>query len=354
MEQHIAYAMRNEQALSSFIYFNSVSDLNDWSFVVIQLIILLGVITALIHAIKQYRAHADTDALLTLLNCFLYGLTIDILSYYTVENFWHGEFSVMLLYNRLPLYIALFYPAFMYHAFMMIKRQGFAKHTEAITTGFIAGFMYLIFDNLGPVLGWWIWDTQDATTLPYVSSVPLTSYHWFFTFTIAFAYVNRFVLTVFKQPKQQLKKIISIFSQPVLTIFLGSLLFVPYNFFAKNMPPYDLLPWQQNLTLAATVHAVLFALAGWLLLVRFKRPNVAQDHLLMVFPFVYLVGHAYLYIAKFDLLFKADQQGLVNGLAMGNLVAVILALIGSSVFVVLTLNTTNHDEPSQPDIATTK
>jgi len=328
---HIAYAMNNEAATQSLIYFNAPSDLLSWSHLAIESIIILGFILAIIHAFKSDNADGSINARLTLLNCFLYGLVMDILSYYTVENFWHGEFSVMFLYNKLPLYIACFYPAFMYHACMIIRRYQFTPMLEAICTGFYAGAAYMIFDNIGPQLGWWIWDINDPTTLPYVSSVPLTSYHWFFTFTIAFALINRFIVNLcegasFSKPNGKL--IGSVLLQPIATIFFGSLCFIPYNLFAKNMPPYDMLPWAQNFELASMVHVITFSLAGWLFLMKWRKPVVKRDELLMVFPFIYLLSHAYMYIAHIQLFFEVDEKGLAsNGFAVGNPFAVIICMI---------------------------
>ena len=342
MQEHIAYAMRNEEARNALVYFNAPSKLLDWSFLAIEWIIFAGVILALLHALKYKRETGSNSALLTLLGCFLYGLSIDILSYYTVENFWHGEFSVMFLYNRLPLYIACFYPAFMYHAYMMIKRLDFPPLLEAASVGFFAGFMYLIFDNLGPMLGWWIWDTADPTTWPYINSVPLTSYHWFFTFTAAFALINRTISWEWLNKQKSKGALIAAHAlQPVGTILLGSLFFIPYNLFSKSAPPYDMLPWAQNLELAALVHVVTFSLAGWLLMLNWRTPKAERDTLLMVFPFLYLAGHAYIYIAKFDLYFTVTPNGLSHGLAVGNLIAVLLALVGSA-FVVLKANPVNE------------
>jgi hypothetical protein len=336
MNEHIAYAMRNEEATQSLIYFNSPGQLLDWSFLAIQGIIFAGVILALLHALRHKKQTGSNGALLTLLGCFLYGLTIDILSYYTVENFWHGEFSVMFLYNKLPLYIACFYPAFMYHAYMTIKRYNFAPLTEAISVGFFAGFMYLIFDNLGPILGWWIWDTSDPTTFPYVNSVPLTSYHWFFTFTVAFTLINRTISWEWLAKGAGTGKMLVAHAlQPIGTILLGSLFFIPYNLFSKSAPPYDMLPWAQNLEMASFVHVVSFSLAGWIFLLNWRKPAAERDTLLMVFPFLYLTGHAYMYIAKFDLFFTVNAEGLSNGLAVGNLFAVMLALVGCSAIVLL-------------------
>ena len=122
MQEHISYAMRNEEATNAFIYFNAPSALQDWTFLAIEGMLVIGIILSIVHAFKHAKRTGTPAAIYTLVAAFLYGLVMDIISYYTVENFWHGEFSVMFLYNRLPLYIALFYPAFMYHAYMTIRR----------------------------------------------------------------------------------------------------------------------------------------------------------------------------------------------------------------------------------------
>jgi hypothetical protein len=57
---------------------------------------------------------------------------------------------------------------------------------------------------------------------------------------------------------------------------------------------------------------------------------MARDRLLMIFPLVYVAGHLYIYIAKFDIYFSVDANGLsADGLAVGNLIAVVVAMAGS-------------------------
>ena len=328
MTDHLSYAMRNSEAVNSLIYFNAPGALKDWSFLAIELIILTGAVLALIHAVRHRKKYGNPAALLTLTGCFTYGLLIDIVSYYTVENFWHGEFSVMFLHNRLPLYIALFYPAFIYHAVMTVRRYEFSPVVEAATVGFYGGLTYLIFDNLGPILGWWIWDTSDPTTLPYLNSVPVTSYHWFFTFTAAFALLSRVVCWDWvARGKRAAVLAAGSVALPVLTCGVGALLFVPYNLFSQN----------GMLELAAVFHSVLFALAGLVFLFHYRRPSTGRDRLLMTFPLIYLVGHLYIYVAKFDLFFSIGPDGLTqDGLAAGNLMAVVIAMIGSSAILIAT------------------
>lgn len=336
MQEHIAYAMRNIEATEALIYFNSPSQLQDWSFLAIELMVISGALLGLLHAWRYFKSTGSPSGLLTWIACVTYGLSIDILSYYTVENFWHGEFSVMFLYNRLPLYIACFYPAFIYHAYMNIRRYEFSPAVEAVSVGFFASFMYLIFDNLGPMMGWWIWDRNDPSTWPYISGVPLTSYHWFFTFTTAFAFINRYIS--WELPKKQASKGKMIswhVSQPVLTILAGTLLFIPYNLFGQGIPPYDSLPWERSMHLAALVHVLGFSLAGWVFFNCWRKPAMARDKLLLAFPFIFLAGHAFMYCIAFERYLMADSKGMINELAVSNLPAVIFALVAISIITVL-------------------
>ena len=322
MNEHIAYAMRNVEATNALIWFNAPSALKDWSFLAMEAIIFIGAICAVLHAIRYGREHGNNSALLTLGGCLTYGLLIDIAAYYTVENFWHGEFSVMFLYNRLPLYIALFYPVVIYHMVMTVRRFDFPPLVEAITVAFYGELTYLIFDNLGPVLGWWIWDTSDPTTFPYLNAVPLTSYHWWFAFTGAFTLASRKICWDWVAEAKSTALIAAGFvALPVLTVLLGMIAFVPYNFLAANV----------SHEVAAAYFGVIFALAGLVFLFNFRRPAESRDKLLMIFPLTYLVGLIYIYIAKFHLFFSVDADGLsAEGLAAGNLIAIVIATVASA------------------------
>jgi len=328
--------MRNRDAVESFFYFNSPSQLKDWSFLVIEAIILFGAITAVWHALRFRRETGSSAALLTLLMTFLYGLVMDISSYYTVENFWHGEFSVMLLFNRLPLYIALFYPAFIYHAYMTIRRFGLTPLIEATAIGFYSGLMYEIFDNIGPMLNWWIWDRSDPTTWPYLNAVPVTSYHWFFLFTgVLAAVIHKVAWDWNERGLSKTKLTVAVILSPIVTILIGTLLFIPYNLFARS----------GHLTAAAGFHAILFLAAGLVVLLQIRRPKVDRDTLLLLFPLVFIVGHLLLYVAKFELFFGIDAAGLTrDGLAAANLPAAFFGILAS---LALTLFANGQATPRQ-------
>jgi hypothetical protein len=334
MEEHLSYAMQNTEAVGRWLNFNSPSELKDWSFLAIEAILVIGTIAAVMHAWRHHKKSGNYSALLTLLGCFTYGLLCDITAYYTVENFWHGEFSVMLVYNRLPLYIALFYPAFIYHACMTIRRYEFSRTVETISTAFYAGLTYLIFDNLGPMLNWWIWDRADPTTWPYLNAVPVTSYFWFFSFTGAFALISRIICWDWvEQGKSKVQIAIGVALIPILVCLSGAALFIPYNLFSRN----------GMLGLAATFYALVLGAAGLVFVMQYRRPKLARDPLLMIFPLVYVVGHLFIYVAKFDIYFSVDASGLsAEGLPVGNLIAVVMAMVGS-----LTITLLSHPVPEE-------
>ena len=332
MKEHISYAMRNEEATQALICFNSPSSLLDWTHVAIEWIFIIGIFLTVIHALRYSKKTGQTSAIYTLIGALIYGLVMDILSYYTVENFWHGEFSVMFLYNKLPLYIILLYPALIYHIYMTIRRYEFSPVVEAVSVGFFGGLLYMIFDNFGPQVGWWIWDRTDPTTWPYLNSVPLTSYGWFFLYTGAFAWLARKICWDWVEKRKSKAKIyLGIATIPVTTIILGTLLFTPYSMLAKNIPPWDRMSWNSSLETASFVHAVSFFLAGLVFLFSIKKPRAPRDKLLMVFPLIFLAGHLYMYIAKYHLFIAVSTKGLTpDGLPIGNLTAVIVAMVAGT------------------------
>src|SRR5437899_12587967 len=123
---------------------HSPTSLPDATFLAVELLMLTGFVLAIVHARRN-----GSPAVLTLIGCFIYGLVVDITAYYTTNSFRHGEFTVMFLNHRLPLYIALFYPAFMYPVVMTMRRFALPWWAEAASVGFYGGVSYLIFDNLG-------------------------------------------------------------------------------------------------------------------------------------------------------------------------------------------------------------
>lgn len=296
------------------ISFQSPADAPDATFFAIEALMVLGAAIAVVHARRELRRTGSRSALLTLAACFAYGLVVDITAYYTVDSFRHGEFTVMFLDHRLPLYIALFYPAFLYPAVMTVRRFGLTAKVEAVGVGVYGGVTYLIFDNLGPLLGWWTWDRDSDFNKPFLDSVPLTSYQWFFLFSAAFAFVARRLL--WDGAGSWLK----VLAVPPLTYALGAIVFVPFNILVAN-------EW---FTLDAFAYAVLFTVAGAVFLLGLRRVRLPRDPLLMAFPLLWVVGLLYLYAATYHRTFGTGPDGLTqDGRPVGNIVIVVVAMVAS-------------------------
>jgi hypothetical protein len=177
------------------------------------------------------------------------------------------------------------------------------------------------------MLNWWIWDRADPTTWPYLNAVPVTSYFWWFSFTGAFALVSRIVCWDWVEQGKSPKWIgAGVAVTPVLVCVAGAALFVPYNLLAHN----GMIPQ------AATLYAVVFSLSGLTFVLNFRKPSVPRDRLLMIFPLVYLVGLLFIYIAKFEIYFSVDANGLsAEGLAVGNPIVAGFAIIAATTITLL-------------------
>jgi hypothetical protein len=285
----------------------------DPTFLAIELLMLLGFGLAVAHAVRERRRTGRASALLTLAGCFAYGLVVDITAYYTVDSFRHGEFTVMFLNHRLPLYIALFYPAFLYPVFMTVRRFGFSPAVEAVSVGFYGGVTYLVFDNLGPLLGWWTWDHDAELNQPFLSSVPLTSYQWFFLFTAAFAVVARRVCWDRYDGRSTRRTWLEVLLIPVLTYALGALVFVPFN----------VLVAQHWYAADAFAYAAVLSAAGLAFLLSLRRVREPRDPLLMAFPLLWVAGLLCVYVATYDRTADAPAG------TVGNLFAVVAAMVAS-------------------------
>ena len=314
--ERLSYAMRNTEAREHFLSFNAPHELLDWSFLAVEALMITGAILAFIHALRLSKHSGSPSALYTFAGIFLFGLVMDIASYYTLVSFWHGEFSVMLVWNRLPLYIAMLYPALLYHSYMTIRRYGFTPLTEAVCTAFFTGILYMIFDNLGPSLNWWTWNRDVIYNQPFLNTVPVTSYAWMFLFSGALAYGLRKFAWDAVSAGYLRKARIGVLCMPLYTIGVGMLLFMPYDLF--------LFVFKNTLSVAVLTHVFSFFFAAYWFVLHYRRPRVERDSLLMFFPLLWLAGLLYLYIAKWPVV-----------LVEVNLFAVIVALMIGAVIVLL-------------------
>jgi hypothetical protein len=145
------------------------------SFVLLEAGVMLWAALTLRHAIRH-------KALLTWLTIFVYGLVMEIVSYNAVDNFAHGQFTVMFYDRQLPLYITVVYPVLLYTGIALARRLHLSPAAEAVTAGLFIVCIDVPFDIAGPRLGWWRWFDNDPNIAYRWLGVPVTSFYWHLTF----------------------------------------------------------------------------------------------------------------------------------------------------------------------------
>ena len=153
-----------------------------------------GAVLALWWAVRRMRREGDPTNLVLWFATVVYLLVIEIPLYFPdifgVEDslgvvFAHNAFTVQFLFERLPLYIVALYPAVTMLAFEIVRVLGVFRDrgilVGAICVGFVHHCFYEVFDQLGPQLRWWAWNTDNPLNHPLLSSVPMTSVFIFAT-----------------------------------------------------------------------------------------------------------------------------------------------------------------------------
>jgi len=141
------------------------------SFLIIQLVTLACAIATFVHARR------DRTAMRTWLAIVSYGVIMEVVSYLFVDNFAHGDFSIV-FGGKLPLYIILVYPVLLYTGIAIARRLGL----PAIGAGLVIVALDVPYDIVGPRLGWWRWFDGHPEIAVRWQGVPVTSYFWHFSF----------------------------------------------------------------------------------------------------------------------------------------------------------------------------
>lgn len=206
------------------VYLRDPRHLADATMPVIELLILLGAVLAFRHAWRVHRSTGDATHLGVCLAAVAYVLVLEPPLYfpalfgiddYVSAVFVHNEFTVGLLYHRLPLYILLLYPALVYLAWVLVERLGvLARHgrvrgavVASVCVGAVHQGFYSIFDQYGPDHLWWAWDDQARVNALTIGEVPMAS-------TVNFALVmpTSFALACFlvlrRRPRRSVRSVL--------------------------------------------------------------------------------------------------------------------------------------------------
>ncbi|MFO0579814.1 MAG: hypothetical protein U1A78_38060 [Polyangia bacterium] len=196
----------------------------------LELTFLICAALTLLHALRA-RRRGDLGPLFIWASTLAYGLMIEILSYNYLDNFTHGQFTVMLYHRRLPLYIAVLYPVFIYTAIQLAALLQPRRFAEPFLVGLIIVVMDLPYDISGPDAGWWVWSAKDPNLTYRWHGVPVTSYYWHLAFGGSLAFLVRSLRAraVRAGSLRPLRLLLLSILVGVLTLVLGVLSFLPYH-----------------------------------------------------------------------------------------------------------------------------
>ncbi|OMC22856.1 hypothetical protein [Mycobacterium colombiense] len=162
--------------------------LANWTLPVIELLVVAGAVLALWWAIRRLRRERDPANIVIWFATVIYLLIVEPPLYFPTlfgvdgsigAVFAHNVFTVQFMYDRLPIHIVALYPAMMTLAYEVVRSLGVFRDWGAIVgavcVGFVHNCFYEIFDQLGPQLRWWAWNTDNAINRPMLASVPMSS-----------------------------------------------------------------------------------------------------------------------------------------------------------------------------------
>ena len=148
----------------------------------LELVFLICAGLTLSHAIRALR-RGEREPIFVWACTLAYGLMIEILSYNFLDNFTHGQFSVMLYHRKLPLYVAVLYPVFICTGYQLVRGLGLRALPTALFSGLVIVAIDVPFDTSGPDAGWWTWSDKDPVLAARLYGVPVTSYYWHLAFS---------------------------------------------------------------------------------------------------------------------------------------------------------------------------
>lgn len=250
----------------------------------LELVFIVCAVVALRHALLLHR-RGDPKPLFVWLCTLAYGLLIEILSYNFLDNFTHGQFSVMLYHRRLPLYIAILYPVFQYTSIQLVRGIGLRAWCEPFLIGLVIVAMDFPYDISGPDAGWWTWSAKDPNLSYRWHGVPVTSYYWHLAFGGALALLSRLLGRLAAPQKVTsapgaLRMIGFAILVGVLTLVVGVVAFLPFHFLkARGISD-------------GVIVAGLFVLAAGLSAVGLRgRQGAAPERSLAMIPVLYVGLH---------------------------------------------------------------
>jgi hypothetical protein len=174
--------------VSSVVSVRNPFDLANGTMAVLEVVIIVGAVWALVHAVRRLRAGDPINIAIwcaSLIYLFVTEPPLYFPEWFGLDEqygfiFAHNVFTVQFMWDRLPLYIIAIYPAMSQLVYEVVRVLGVFRHRGALVGSILVAFVcqvfYEMFDQLGPQLKWWGWnDANTDVNHPALASVPMTS-----------------------------------------------------------------------------------------------------------------------------------------------------------------------------------
>lgn len=316
------------QHAPAFIHVRNPMALSNWTLPVLELMMVAGAVMALVHSIRRLRRDGDPINLALWFATVVYLFVIEIPLYFPnvfdVQDelgtvFAHNVFTVQFLYERLPLYIVALYPVVVTLAYEIVRSLGVFRDRGivigAICVGFVHHCFYEVFDQLGPQLRWWEWNSANPINHPMFASVPMTS-------VFIFATLGPIVVTALVLLLVGKRAPIAGWTLAWRTALAGAL--VPIGLALLSIPTSLFGGHPANTTAQAVIFSVELAIIALIalpvLIGQWHRGRrISSNRFVRAFGLAYLIVLAALWVSALPAYFSAARGVTADGTPTGNL-----------------------------------
>ncbi|CAN5484872.1 hypothetical protein BH10ACT9_BH10ACT9_15180 [soil metagenome] len=324
--------------------------LSNWTLPVLELMMVAGAVFALWWAVRRLRRDGDPINLVLWCATVIYLFVVEIPLYFPdifgVEEslgvvFSHNVFTVQFLFDRLPLYIVALYPAVTTLSYEIVRVLGvFTRRgglVGALCVGFVHHCFYEVFDQLGPQLRWWAWNTDNQLNHPMLASVPMTSV---FIFAVLGPVVCTALVWWFVGRKAVHGPTFSVLGLSWRTLVIGAL--VPVGLAVLSIPSSLFGGEHANVTAQAIVFGVQLVLLAAIAIpvlatqwrhLRHRGGADESNEFVLVFGPVYLGVLLVLWLAALPAYFGATDGVTVDGTPVGSLGYAALSFVAAALCV---------------------
>ncbi|VXC27939.1 hypothetical protein [Aeromicrobium sp. 9AM] len=317
-------------------------DLASWTMPVLELLIIVGAIFALVHAVRRFRGGDPINLALwfaPLVYLFVTEPPLYFPEWFGLDQqfgfiFAHNLFTVQFMWDRLPLYIIAIYPALTQLAYELVRVLGVFRRgalAGSIAVAFVCQVFYEVFDQLGPQLKWWAWnDANQDVNHPMFASVPMNSMVLFasVSFGVMTWLVVRLVgATTGAESRRGWSLTWRIVLAGVLAPPAMSLFGIPSSIFGGDTPNVTAQAWVLGIELG-----LIWIAGAWILVTHLRRREEPEPltPFAKIYPAAYLAVMAVLWVSALPAFLDAKDGITSDGTPIGSGLYTIACFIGAT------------------------